>query len=269
MMMQRGLEEISRLLAFGFSGTTFDAVAIGTGSTAPAIGQLQLVSESTTNGGSRKSGSDVTASLTGSNNNTLRFLTTFIFTGTLGLFELMVGNNASANTGVMLLRQTFAAVLNVVAQDNLQLQIDIVGSDEAAATDSIITNVGISETNKQIATDLSTAAKLTALAVGSGSTALAATQTALVTEILAAGAKGLGRGEGVHTVTLDTVNTANDTVKISTVWNVIGTQAVREVGMFDTVTPSSGNMYIRVLYAADLNLVNTDVFTQAVRYVNK
>lgn len=267
MMMAAGLQEMSKIIAGGQSGTPFDAIALGTSSTAPNKTQTQLGAESTTNGGQRKSGADVTATVTGSGNKTLRFTATFIFTGALALFELMVGNNASANSGAMLLRQTFASVLNVVTNDNLGLQIDIVASDEAAAADSIIHDIGLELQNRGVADDLDGGfAKLVANALGSGTTALSASANSLATEITA---NGLGRSSGTHTITLQTVNDTNDTVQISTVWTATGTQAVNEAGMFNSTTNSAGQCWLRVLYAATLNLVNTDSFTQILRLVNK
>lgn len=267
MMMATGLAEMTKIIAGGQSGTPFDAVAIGTSSTAPAKSQTQLGAESTTNGGQRKSGSDVTSTVTGSANKTLRFVTTFIFTGALALFELMVGNNSSANTGVMLLRQTFASVLNVVTNDNLQLQIDIVASDEAAAADSIIHDIGLELQNRGVADDLDGGfAKLVANAVGSGTTALNASATTLATEITG---NGLGRSSGTHTITMQTVNDTGDTVQISTSWSVSGTQAVNESGMVNSTTNNAGQVWLRVLYAATLNLVNTDTFIAIHRLVNK
>lgn len=267
MMMTAGLQVMTRIIAGGQSGTPFDAIAIGTSSTAPSAGQTQLVAESTTNGGSRKSAADVTGAVTGTGNKTMRFTATFIFTGALALFELMVGNNATANTGDMLLRQTFASVLNVVTNDNLSLQIDVVGSDEAAASDSIIHDIGLELQNRGVIDDLDAGyAKLVANAVGSGTTALSAAHTALATEITG---NGLGRSSGAHTITLQTVNVANDTVQISTTWTVTGTQAVNESAMVNSTTNSAGEAYMRVLYAATLNLVNTDSFTTVNRFVNK
>lgn len=267
MMMRTGITEMVNIIAGGQTGVAFDAIAIGTSSAAPANTQTQLTAETTTNGGARLSGASVTGIVTGTGNKTQRFTGTFIFTGTLALFELMVGNNATANTGVMLLRQTFAAVLNVVTNDNLSLQIDVVGSDEAAATDSIIHDIGLELQNRGTADDLDAAfAKLVANALGSGVGALAAAGTALGTEITA---NGLGRSSGTHTITTQSVNGFVDTVQISTQWSVTGTQAVNEAGMCNSTTNSAGQVWLRVLYAATLNLVNTDTFTQVIRLVNK
>lgn len=267
MMMNLGLAEISKLIGNGLGGATFDAIALGTGNTAVAANQTALVAEISTNAGNRKTGSDVTGSLvtTTSTDDTLRFLTAWTFTGPLGIFELGVFNS----TNIMLLRQVFVAVLNVVTADTLSLQIDIVGSDETVSTPTnVITHVGLAEVNKLIATDLG-GARITAIALGTGTTAVAQANTTLATEITA-GVNGLARTEAVsHTVILDTETVANDTVKVTSIWNVTATVAVTESGLFSTTTVSSGVMFIRYLFSAVLNLINTDQLTVIKRFVNK
>jgi hypothetical protein len=98
----------------GETGIDYIAVGVGTPS-ATALG-----SESTTNGGTRRGGANVTGSnetttLTG---DTAQFLTTFTFTGALVLTEAGLFNGSGANT--MLASQSFAA-LNVADTDTLQI----------------------------------------------------------------------------------------------------------------------------------------------------
>ena len=105
----------------------FDAIAIGTDATAFASTQTKLLAEITTNGGARRSAANVTGSLvtTTDLNDTAQWVTVFTFTGTLGVNEYMVGNNAAADTGVMLLRGVFVSTLNVVDGDTLTLTLKV------------------------------------------------------------------------------------------------------------------------------------------------
>ena len=92
------------------SYTSFDYIAIGTGTAAAEI---------TTGGGARAAGTGTLVTTTHTED-TSQLVVTFNFTGTLAVVESMVGNNASANTGTMLCRQTFS-VINVVSGDSLQV----------------------------------------------------------------------------------------------------------------------------------------------------
>ncbi len=86
------------------------------------------------------------------------------------------------------------------------------------------------------------------LAVGTGVTAEAATQTALVTEVEA-------RVAG--TSTRVTTTTANDTYQVVGTIAVTATRAFTESGLFDVITASSGNMLCRALFTV-INLVAGD-----------
>lgn len=264
MMMNAGLAEISRLTGFGLGGDKFDAVAIGTSATAPAASQTALGAEISTGGGQRKTGGDVTATLqtTSSADDTIRFVVVWAFTNTFGINEFGVFNDASA--GDMLLRQTFASQLNVVAADTLELTIDVIASDDVVSANSVITFAGLEEGMRLIATDLTPASgRLAAIALGQSAAGLAQSNTALGDEIVAADGFGLGRGEETAgpTVALATTNVANDTVRITSTWAVTGTVGVNETGSFTSTSPSSGILFVRYVFAAQLNLVNTDTFT--------
>jgi hypothetical protein len=115
---------ITSLLLTDVTGTACDAIAIGIGVTAADKAQTKLVSEITTFGGARRSGANVTGTqdTTTDADDTAKWVTTFTFTAGAGfaVTEAMVGNNAAADTGVMLCRQTFTAI-NVVSGDTLQI----------------------------------------------------------------------------------------------------------------------------------------------------
>lgn len=97
----------------GAAGVDYIALGVGTPS-ATALG-----SESSTNGGARRGGADVTGSLTTTTttNDTAQFTTTFTFTGNLGLYEEGL---FTAAVGTMLASQTFE-ILNVVSGDTLAI----------------------------------------------------------------------------------------------------------------------------------------------------
>lgn len=93
----------------------------------------------------------------------------------------------------------------------------------------------------------------TYLGVGSGNTAPAATQTALVSEI---STNGLGR----HVATLSRITTAqtNDTAKLNYAWTASGSQTVEEIGIFNA--PSVGTMLGRALTGSKA-MVNGETLT--------
>jgi len=84
------------------------------------------------------------------------------------------------------------------------------------------------------------AVPFTYLAVGSGTTAEAATQTALVTEIAAS---GLARAAA--TVSRSTTNVTNDTLQLDKTWTASGSVTVEEIGIFNDAT--TGTMLGRKL----------------------
>lgn len=88
------------------------------------------------------------------------------------------------------------------------------------------------------------------VAVGTGTTAFAASDTTLVTETAAS---GLTRAQG--TVSLVTTSTANDTAQVTKTFSVTGTVAVTESGVFNAST--SGTLLARQTFSA-INVVNGD-----------
>jgi len=111
-----GKAVMAALLSSDVGGTAFDYIAIGVGTP----GSTALGSECTTNGGERRGGANVTGSLTTTTvtNDTIQFVTTFSFTGSLALTEEGIFNAASA--GIMLASQSFS-VLNVANNDTLTI----------------------------------------------------------------------------------------------------------------------------------------------------
>lgn len=88
-------------------------------------------------------------------------------------------------------------------------------------------------------------AAFTYMAIGSGSTAEAATQTALVAEITT-------NGGARAAATCSYV--ANYTARWTKLFNFTGNVTLREVGIFSA--PSNGTMLLRHVYPADKTYVN-------------
>lgn len=267
-MMFVGLEEITKLTGEGLGGAKFDAMAIGTDATPVAQTQTSLGAEITTGGGARKTGADVLATLITKNSSedTIRFVATWAFTNSFGVNELAVFNA----TNIMLLRQVFADPLNVVSQDALELTVDVTASDEIVSPLSVLTFGGITEGNKLIATDLTpVSGRLKSIALGRSAAGLSQANTVLGDEIIPADGLGLGRGEEVvgPTITLATTNSLNDTVVITSQWDVTGTVGVNETGSFTDINPELGVLFVRYAFADPLNLINTDKFTMIKRLV--
>lgn len=92
------------------------------------------------------------------------------------------------------------------------------------------------------------------IAVGTGTTAFAATDTTLGTEVAAS---GLSRA--ASTTTQATTTVANDTLQHTKTFTASGTVAVSEAGVFDAA--SSGNMYGRTALSAVRNVVSGDTLS--------
>lgn len=268
-----GLEEITRLTGEGLGGTKFNSVAIGTSATPVSQNQTQLGAEITSGGGQRKTTPDVNISLVTKNSteDTIRFVTTYAFTNSFSVNEIGVFNNASG--GTMLLRQVFAAPLNVVSQDSLQLTIDVTASDAAVDPISVLTFSGIAEGNKLIAEGLTpVSGKLKSVALGRDdgtSLPLAQSNTQLGDEISSADGLGLARGQEIAgpSVSIGTLNSNNDLLNVVSTWDVQGTVGVNEVGTFTDVNEDQGEMFVRYVFNAPLNLIATDRFSMVMQLV--
>lgn len=103
------------------SEAVFGYIAIGTGTTAAAVGQTALVTEITTGGGARALGS-ASRTTTTVTNDTARSQVTFTFSASFAVTEVALLNAASA--GTMLNRSVFTAI-NVASGDTLQVTVDI------------------------------------------------------------------------------------------------------------------------------------------------
>ena len=88
------------------------------------------------------------------------------------------------------------------------------------------------------------------LAIGTGTTAPAATQTTLTTEITNNGGE-----RAASTNSQVTTSVANDTAQFVHAWTFTGTFAVTESGIFDT--SSAGNMLARQTFSA-INVISGD-----------
>lgn len=95
-----------------------------------------------------------------------------------------------------------------------------------------------------------TPAAATYIAVGTGTTAAAVTDTALQTETATS---GLSRAAG--TVSLVTTTVTNDTAQIAKTFSVTGTVAVTESGVLNA--SSTGTLLCRQVFSA-INVVNGD-----------
>ncbi len=115
-----GKAEAAALLLTDVSGTDFDYIAIGTGTTAADATDTALEHEIVTGGGERRGGADVTGSqvTTSVTNDTAQWVTTFTFTSSFAVTESGIFNASSG--GDMLCRQTFSAI-NVSSGDSLQI----------------------------------------------------------------------------------------------------------------------------------------------------
>lgn len=111
------------------------------------------------------------------------------------------------------------------------------GSIETFYKDNIIVNVGFDFIADAIGLAASRPGVMSAVAVGTGTTAAAATQSALVTE-LARGAATYAHTAGTKTFTFTTTFAAGT-----------GTGAITEAGVFNSTTANTGIMFDRVVFS--------------------
>lgn len=122
-----------------------------------------------------------------------------------------------------------------------------------------LTNAGFAELSN-LCGDVSSPTAFTYLACGTGTTAFAATQTALVTEITDS---GLARAAA--TITRQTTNVSNDTCQYYKAWTATGTKTVGEVSVHND--PSSGIMLARTVLSPTKALTNGDTLTLTYKIV--
>lgn len=127
--------------------------------------------------------------------------------------------------------------------------------------ENLIVNTGLAEIAGLIG-NTGTPTAFTYLAVGSASTAAAATDTTLETELTDG---GLERASA--NVSRVTTTTTNDTLQLVKTFSVTGTKTVREVGVFND--SSVGIMLSRSVLTSDKNLENGDTFTLTYQLICK
>ena len=118
-----------------------------------------------------------------------------------------------------------------------------------AISRNLITNAGLAIVAGQI--NGATTAPVTAIAIGIGTTAAAAGDTALESESTTNGAQ-----RGAATATRVTTNQTNDTAQWVKTFSLTGTFAITEEGLFDNNT-SGGNMLARQVFSA-INVASGD-----------
>lgn len=112
-----------------------------------------------------------------------------------------------------------------------------------------VTNTGLAEVANLVG-DESSPTAFTYLAVGTGTTAAAATDTALESEITDSGLE-----RAAATVSRVTTTVTNDTLQLLKSWTATGSKAVTECGAFND--PSAGIMLGHQVFAA-INVTSGD-----------
>jgi len=122
------LAELSGLAGNTGSKTAFTYLAVGTGTTAESAAHTQLVTEVTGSGLARASAT-VTQATTTHTNDTLQLVKAWTVSGTVTISEVMMGNNATANTGTMAFRELLSPTKSVVSGDTYSLTAKLVFVD--------------------------------------------------------------------------------------------------------------------------------------------
>lgn len=123
---------------------------------------------------------------------------------------------------------------------------------------NLITNVGHAAANARMSGQGSYATFVN-LAIGTGTTAAAATDTALQTEITTGGG-----ARGAATATQVTTTVTNDTTLLVKTWTFTAAFAVTEEGILDNAT-SGGNLLAHQVFAA-INVASGDALQVSHRY---
>ncbi len=119
------------------------------------------------------------------------------------------------------------------------------------------TNAGLAEI-AGLSGDTGSPTEFTYLALGTGTTAFSATQTALVSEI---SANGLARAEATASRITDTV--ANDTLQLTYKWTATGAQTFAEIGAFNA--SSGGDMAWRQVISPAKSLPSGSDYTLTIQ----
>jgi len=111
--------------------------------------------------------------------------------------------------------------------------------------DNIIVNDGKAAVAGLMLADVTGIDKFDYIAIGTGTTAESATQTALITEVMRANATG----------SRVTTNVTNDTAQLVATFNFTSSYAITEAGVFNAST--AGTMLCRKVFSA-INVANGD-----------
>ncbi len=130
--------------------------------------------------------------------------------------------------------------------------------DLVLKNNNLITNVGHAAANARLSGQGSYSTFVN-LAIGTGTTAAAAADTALQTEITT-----LGGARGAATASQVTTTVANDTTQLVKTWTFTGAFAVTEEGILDQAV-SGGNLLAHQVFAA-INVASGDSLTVTHRY---
>jgi hypothetical protein len=125
--------------------------------------------------------------------------------------------------------------------------------DYTATSHNLITNVGHAAANARISGQGSYNAFVN-LAIGTGTTAAAVTDTALQTEITTNGG-----ARGAATASQVTTSVTNDTTQLQKTWTFTGAFAVTEEGILDNAS-SGGNLLAHQVFSA-INVASGDQLT--------
>ncbi len=134
----------------------------------------------------------------------------------------------------------------------LELRLpSLTGSYELVMTNhNLITNVGHAAANARMSGQ-GAYSTFVNLAIGTGTTAAAATDTALLTEITTGGGS-----RGAATATQTTTTVTNDTTQLVKSWTFTASFAITEEGIFDNAS-SGGNMLAHQVFSA-INVLSGD-----------
>lgn len=141
------------------------------------------------------------------------------------------------------------------------IKIDLIRDGEVIEEREIkntITNAGLAEITNLLG-NVSSPVSFTYLAVGTGTTAAAATDTALETEITDS---GLERASA--TVTQETDSVTDDTLQLLKSWTVTGSKAVTECGAFNDA--SAGTILGHQVFSA-INVISGDALQITYKFV--
>ena len=119
------LNDITGLIGNTGSKTAFTYLAVGTGTTAESAAHTQLVAETTTSGLERSTGT-LTQQDTTHTKDTLQIVKTWTASGSVTIAEVMMGNNATADTGTMAFREKLSATKAVVSGDTYTLTAKLI-----------------------------------------------------------------------------------------------------------------------------------------------